>query len=197
MVQRCLAAKNISHAKSGTLLGGYLKILPLFLMIIPGMISRILYTGNNHTHQRWNIARGLPQDTTIIHYDNTGYDKPHIAYRYTCSTELYNTAFTPSTICYECHDCPIAADRDTFLIFQVKIRDIASPCDQIRFCALGHDWSISDEPICYDRIDQSDKTPLGLSTITTIGIPDLVRSDTCRYVQVRYYTFITTRCALL
>ena len=46
-----------------------------------------------------------------------------------------------------------------FLIFQVKIRDIASPCDQIRFDVLGHDCSISDEPICYDRIDRSDKTP--------------------------------------
>ncbi|XP_053407385.1 sodium/glucose cotransporter 4-like [Mercenaria mercenaria] len=43
MVQRCLAAKNISHAKGGTLLGGYLKILPLFIMMIPGMISRSLY----------------------------------------------------------------------------------------------------------------------------------------------------------
>ena len=29
----------------------------------------------------------------------------------------------------------------------------------IRFGVLGHDWSISDEPICYDRIDGSDKTP--------------------------------------
>ena len=45
MVQRCLAARNISHAKGGTLLGGYLKILPLFIMIIPGMVSRILFTG--------------------------------------------------------------------------------------------------------------------------------------------------------
>lgn len=44
MVQRCLAARNISHAKGGTLLGGYLKILPLFIMIIPGMVSRILFT---------------------------------------------------------------------------------------------------------------------------------------------------------
>ena len=88
-------------------------------------------------------------------------------------------------------------DQSSFLIFQVKIRDIASLCDQIRIVVLGHDWSISDQPICYDRIDRSDKTPLGLSTITTFGIPDLVRSDTCRYVQVRYYTFITTRCALL
>ncbi|XP_060591471.1 sodium/glucose cotransporter 4-like [Ruditapes philippinarum] len=43
MVQRCLAAKNISHAKGGTLLGGFLKILPLFIMMIPGMISRCLY----------------------------------------------------------------------------------------------------------------------------------------------------------
>ena len=86
MVQRCLAAKNISHAKSGTLLGGYLKILPLFIMIIPGMISRILYTGNNHTHQGWNIATELSQDSTIIYNDNTGHDQPHIAYRYPCST---------------------------------------------------------------------------------------------------------------
>ena len=45
MVQRCLAARNISHAKGGTLLSGYLKILPLFIMIIPGMVSRILFTG--------------------------------------------------------------------------------------------------------------------------------------------------------
>ena len=34
-----------------------------------------------------------------------------------------------------------------------------SPCDQILFEVLGHDWSISDEPICCDRIDRSDKTP--------------------------------------
>ncbi|XP_071088463.1 sodium/glucose cotransporter 4-like [Haliotis cracherodii] len=43
MVQRTLTAKNISHAKGGSLLAGALKILPFFLWIIPGMISRILY----------------------------------------------------------------------------------------------------------------------------------------------------------
>ncbi|XP_046547652.1 sodium/glucose cotransporter 4-like [Haliotis rubra] len=43
MVQRTLSAKNISHAKGGTLLAGALKILPFFLWIIPGMMSRILY----------------------------------------------------------------------------------------------------------------------------------------------------------
>jgi sodium/myo-inositol cotransporter 3 len=43
MVQRVLAARSISHARGGTLLAGYLKILPLFMIIIPGMISRTLY----------------------------------------------------------------------------------------------------------------------------------------------------------
>jgi len=43
MVKRVLAAQNISHARAGTLLAGYLKILPLFMIIIPGMISRALY----------------------------------------------------------------------------------------------------------------------------------------------------------
>ena len=47
MVQRLLAAKNITHAKGGTLLGGYLKIIPLYIMTVPGMISRILFTGEN------------------------------------------------------------------------------------------------------------------------------------------------------
>nr|WLN44355.1 AAT15 [Sinonovacula rivularis] len=43
IVQRTLAAKNLSHAKAGSIIAGYLKLLPLFLMIWPGMISRALY----------------------------------------------------------------------------------------------------------------------------------------------------------
>uniref|UniRef100_A0A670KK31 Sodium/myo-inositol cotransporter 2 n=1 Tax=Podarcis muralis TaxID=64176 RepID=A0A670KK31_PODMU len=43
IVQRSLAAKNLSHAKGGALLASYLKILPLFMMVLPGMISRILF----------------------------------------------------------------------------------------------------------------------------------------------------------
>ena len=43
MVQRVLSAKSLSHARAGTLLTGYLKILPLFMIIIPGMISRALF----------------------------------------------------------------------------------------------------------------------------------------------------------
>ncbi|CAL8268394.1 unnamed protein product [Lota lota] len=44
IVQRVLAAKNIAHAKGATLMAGILKVLPMFLIVIPGMISRILFT---------------------------------------------------------------------------------------------------------------------------------------------------------
>lgn len=45
IVQRSLSAKSLSHAKGGSVLGGYLKILPMFFIIMPGMISRALYPG--------------------------------------------------------------------------------------------------------------------------------------------------------
>lgn len=44
MVQRFLAAKSLYHSQGGALFAGYLKLLPFFLIILPGMISRILYT---------------------------------------------------------------------------------------------------------------------------------------------------------
>ena len=34
-----------------------------------------------------------------------------------------------------------------------------SPCDQIRFGVLGHDGSISDNPICYDRLTDQIRPP--------------------------------------
>ncbi|GFY70040.1 hypothetical protein TNIN_495471 [Trichonephila inaurata madagascariensis] len=43
IVQRALSAKDLSHAKGGCILAGYLKLLPLFLFVLPGMAARILY----------------------------------------------------------------------------------------------------------------------------------------------------------
>ncbi|XP_043311544.1 sodium/glucose cotransporter 2 isoform X1 [Cervus canadensis] len=43
IVQRCLAGKNLTHIKAGCILCGYLKLMPMFLMVMPGMISRVLY----------------------------------------------------------------------------------------------------------------------------------------------------------
>lgn len=43
IVQRVLSAKDIGHARAGTVVAGFLKILPVFMLIVPGMIARALY----------------------------------------------------------------------------------------------------------------------------------------------------------
>ncbi|THD23190.1 Low affinity sodium-glucose cotransporter [Fasciola hepatica] len=43
MVQRALAAKSLSHAQGATLMAGAIKILPFFIIVVPGMISRVLF----------------------------------------------------------------------------------------------------------------------------------------------------------
>ncbi|WAQ99187.1 SC5A9-like protein [Mya arenaria] len=44
IVQRCLSAKNLGHAKAGSVLAAFLKLFGFLLFVIPGMISRINYT---------------------------------------------------------------------------------------------------------------------------------------------------------
>lgn len=44
-MQRSLSARNLNHAKAGSILASYLKMLPMGLMIMPGMISRALFPG--------------------------------------------------------------------------------------------------------------------------------------------------------
>lgn len=43
IVQRTLAAKTLSHAKGGCVMAGLIKILPMYMMIMVGMVSRIVY----------------------------------------------------------------------------------------------------------------------------------------------------------
>lgn len=39
VTQRVLAAKNIDHARWGAVLGGFMKLLPLFIMVLPGTMA--------------------------------------------------------------------------------------------------------------------------------------------------------------
>src|SRR2546422_1803135 len=43
IVQRVLAARNISEARAGTIFDGFLKILPVFIFVLPGIIAAALY----------------------------------------------------------------------------------------------------------------------------------------------------------
>ncbi|XP_067298966.1 solute carrier family 5 member 3a [Pseudorasbora parva] len=64
IVQRVLAARNIAHAKGSTLMAGILKVLPMFIIVIPGMISRVLFAdelaciGPEHCMQVCNSKAG-------------------------------------------------------------------------------------------------------------------------------------------
>jgi SSS family solute:Na+ symporter len=52
IVQRVLSAKDEGHAKAGTIFAGFLKILPVFLLVVPGIIAFALYP------QLFTIANG-------------------------------------------------------------------------------------------------------------------------------------------
>jgi SSS family solute:Na+ symporter len=43
IVQRVLSAKDEGHAKAATIFAGFLKILPVFLLVLPGLIAIALY----------------------------------------------------------------------------------------------------------------------------------------------------------
>ena len=43
IVQRVLTAKNVREARRGTMFAGYLKLAPVFIFLLPGMIAVALY----------------------------------------------------------------------------------------------------------------------------------------------------------
>jgi SSS family solute:Na+ symporter len=59
IVQRALAAKNLSHARKGTIFAGFLKILPVFMFLIPGMVAAALRKDNMISFKDNNEAYGV------------------------------------------------------------------------------------------------------------------------------------------
>lgn len=57
IVQRALASKNLNNARKGTIFAGFLKILPVFMFLIPGMVAAalrakgiLLFSDNNEAY---------------------------------------------------------------------------------------------------------------------------------------------------
>jgi len=44
IVQRGLGAKNLAHSRSATIFTAFLKILPLFIFVVPGLIAKVLWS---------------------------------------------------------------------------------------------------------------------------------------------------------
>ncbi|XP_055507376.1 sodium/myo-inositol cotransporter 2-like isoform X2 [Leucoraja erinacea] len=71
IVQRSLSAKSITHAKGGSLFAAYLKIFPIFIMVFPGMISRVLYPGARGLIVAVMIAALMSSLTSIFNSAST------------------------------------------------------------------------------------------------------------------------------
>lgn len=62
IVQRVLSARNLDQAQAGTIFAGFLKILPVFLLVLPGIIGHAL-SGGEVTGDRsfaWLVTTLLP-----------------------------------------------------------------------------------------------------------------------------------------
>lgn len=53
IVQRALAAQNITEGRRGAIFGGFLKLLPVFLFLVPGMVALAL---KNKGELQWDTA---------------------------------------------------------------------------------------------------------------------------------------------
>src|ERR1051325_7727197 len=64
IVQRVLAAKNVKEARTGTIFAGYLKILPVFIFVLPGIVAAALFSdvqGNPDSAYPTLVTRLLPE----------------------------------------------------------------------------------------------------------------------------------------
>ena len=48
IVQRALGARDIDHGRKGAIFGGFLKILPVFILVLPGVIAVVLFPDIEH-----------------------------------------------------------------------------------------------------------------------------------------------------
>ncbi|MDZ7625596.1 MAG: sodium/solute symporter [Ignavibacteriaceae bacterium] len=89
IVQRVLSGKNINHSRRGTIFAGYLKLLPLFLFVIPGVIAYALtQKGDNHTY----ISRSR--------ITNFGWNTSSCWFERNCSCRITRSIDELSFICF-------------------------------------------------------------------------------------------------
>ena len=73
IVQRVLSAKDEGHAKAGTIFAGFLKILPVFMLVLPGLIALALYRDLFHIDSHGRVLNGdIAYPTLIINLLPTG-----------------------------------------------------------------------------------------------------------------------------
>jgi solute:Na+ symporter, SSS family len=66
IVQRVLSARDEGHAKAGTIFAGFLKILPVFVLVLPGLIAFALYPQLFTTDASGTVTNGDIAYPTLI-----------------------------------------------------------------------------------------------------------------------------------
>jgi len=66
IVQRVLSAKDEGHAKAGTIFAGFLKITPVFVLVLPGLIALALYPELFKTNGQGVVTNGDIAYPTLI-----------------------------------------------------------------------------------------------------------------------------------
>uniref|UniRef100_A0A2K5EK84 Sodium/mannose cotransporter SLC5A10 n=1 Tax=Aotus nancymaae TaxID=37293 RepID=A0A2K5EK84_AOTNA len=66
IVQRSLSARDLNHAKAGSILASYLKMLPMGLIIMPGMISRALFPDAHIYGERHQVSLSCADDVGCV-----------------------------------------------------------------------------------------------------------------------------------
>src|SRR5438034_3078412 len=73
IVQRVLSAKDEGHAKAATIFAGFLKILPVFMLVLPGLIAVALYRNLFKFGPNCEVLNGdIAYPTLIINLLPTG-----------------------------------------------------------------------------------------------------------------------------
>ena len=77
IVQRVLSAKDEGHAKAGTIFAGFLKILPVFVLVLPGLIAFALYPQLFTTDANGTVTNGdIAYPTLIVNLLPLGSRRP-------------------------------------------------------------------------------------------------------------------------
>jgi len=72
IVQRVLSAKDEGHAKAGTIFAGFLKILPVFILVLPGLIALVLYRDLFHIVDGRVLNGDIAYPTLVVNLLPTG-----------------------------------------------------------------------------------------------------------------------------
>ena len=113
IVQRTLSAKDVSNARKGALFAGYLKLLPVFIFFIPGVIAYALLQQGTIEFSLSNADQALP--TMITNFLPIGIKGLAIAGLLAALMSSLSSAFNSSstllTIDFYRHYKPDASDK--------------------------------------------------------------------------------------